>query len=62
MLALDELDNRVKKFKFKKINLDFFPQDHYLAYIELENFGIQKDIPDQRLSVRQVIKDFQFYG
>lgn len=41
---------------FKKIIFIFFLKDHYLAYIELENFGIQKDIPDQKLSVRQVIK------
>ncbi|XP_023322769.1 uncharacterized protein LOC111697112 [Eurytemora carolleeae] len=34
-------------------------QDHYLAYIELENFGIQKDIPDQKLSVRQLKETIQ---
>merc|ERR550532_1537294 len=29
-------------------------KDHYLAFIELENFGIATDLPDERLSVRQL--------
>merc|ERR1719206_1362410 len=29
-------------------------KDHYLAFIELENFGISSDLPDERLSVRQL--------
>jgi len=29
-------------------------KDHYLAFIDLEKFGIQKDLSDDRLSVRQL--------
>merc|ERR550532_154261 len=29
-------------------------KDHYLAFIELENFGIATNLPDERLSVRQL--------
>jgi hypothetical protein len=29
-------------------------QDHYLAFIELENFGIAPEVKDEKLSVRQV--------
>jgi len=29
-------------------------KDHYLAFIELEDFGLQHSVPDQRLSVRQL--------
>lgn len=29
-------------------------KDHYLAFIELENFGIEHNLPDERLSVRQL--------
>ena len=29
-------------------------KDHYLAFIDLENFGVMEEVPDHRLSVRQV--------
>jgi len=29
-------------------------KDHYLAFIDLEKFGIEKEVPDERLSVRQL--------
>ena len=30
-------------------NIDL--KDHYLAFIELENFGIEKELPDERFVV-----------
>ena len=37
-------------------------KDHYLAFIELENFGIEKELPDERSHIHNHFYPFQLYS
>ena len=37
-------------------------KDHYLAFIELENFGIEKELPDERSHIHHCLYSFQLFS